>query len=115
MFDIRKKDDEYVKGGAIHNAFVDIYEGKDRVVVVADMPGVTDKTVDVTVEKETLSIVGHVEAEGEREAREYRRSFSLTDRIGREGITAAVKHGVLTLTLPLAEEAKAKKIPVTIN
>jgi len=115
MFDTRKKDDEYVKGAATHNAFVDIYEGKDKVVVVADMPGVTDKTVDVTLEKEVLSITGRVEAFEGREARQYARSFTITDRINTEGIKAGVKHGVLTLTLPFAEEAKAKKIPVSFN
>jgi HSP20 family molecular chaperone IbpA len=87
----------------------DIYETKDAVVVTADMPGVAAGSVDVTIEKNLLTIRGRVpasEPEGlgavyrEYEVGDFARTFSLSDGVDRDGITAAMKNGVLTLTLP---------------
>jgi len=102
----------------------DIYETEENVVITLDMPGVHEDTVDITLEKNILTINGnstHGTPEGhalmfaEFEAGDYERSFQLTDRIDREGIEAVYKDGVLKLTLPKAEEAKAKKISVKVE
>lgn len=101
---------------------VNIYETKDHVVLMADMPGVDEKSVDITLENDVLTIQGRSGVEApqglepayaEYSAGDYRRSFSLAaERIARDGIEASVKNGVLKVTLPKAEAAKPKKIAV---
>jgi HSP20 family molecular chaperone IbpA len=99
----------------------DIYETEEYVVVTLDMPGVSEDSIDITLEKNTLTISGnstHGAPEGytlafaEFEAGDYLRSFRITDRIDRDGIDAVLTDGVLKLTLPKAEEAKTRKIGI---
>jgi HSP20 family molecular chaperone IbpA len=100
---------------------VDIYETKEALFLIADMPGVDDKTVDVELEKNILTISGRVEdgklkdhtlVFSEYEVGDYERSFTLSDEIDREKIKATVKQGVLRLELPKAEKVKPKKIAI---
>jgi len=100
---------------------VDICETKDAIVLLADMPGVDEKSIDITLEKNVLTLLGRVEPdtyEGYRvayveyEAGDYERAFTLSDEIDRERIDASVKNGVLRLTLPKAEPVKLRKINV---
>jgi HSP20 family protein len=100
---------------------VDIYETEDALVMLADMPGVDENSVDITLEKNVLSINGYVEPEqpdsyslayGEYEVGDYQRSFTLSDEIDRDKIEAIVKNGVLRLYLPKAGPAKTRKIMV---
>jgi HSP20 family protein len=100
----------------------DIYEVGDDIHVVTDMPGVDDKSIDITLERNVLTINGYVEpdypdnyqlAYAEYDVGDYQRSFRLSDDIDREGIEATVKDGVLRLHLPKADTAKARKISVT--
>jgi len=99
----------------------DIYETGDHIVVLADMPGVDENSVNITVEKNVLTIDGNVNEEvlqnhtlsyQEYGVGDYRRAFTLSAEVDRDHITATVKDGVLRLTLPKAEPAKAKKITV---
>jgi HSP20 family protein len=100
----------------------DIYETPESIVVLADMPGVDDKSVDVTLENGVLSIYGRVGesklSEGARLAYaeydigDYQRAFTLSDEIDQAKIEAYMKNGVLRLTLPKAGPARAHKIPV---
>jgi len=100
---------------------VDIYETKDSIFLIADMPGVDENTVDVELEKNILTITGKVEDGmlkdhnlifSEYEVGDYERSFTLSDEIDREKINATVKQGVLRLELPKAEKIKPKKIAI---
>jgi HSP20 family protein len=100
---------------------VDIHETKDAIVLTADMPGVDEKSIDITLEKSVLTLSGRVEpdtyeghraAYAEYEAGDYERAFTLSDEINRDGIEASVKNGVLKLTLPKAEPVKLRKINV---
>ncbi len=100
---------------------VDIYENKDSLFLVADMPGIDEKTVDIELEKNVLTITGRVEngrikdgtlMYSEYEIGDYERVFNLSDEIDRERIVATVKNGVLRLELPKAEKAKPKKIAI---
>jgi HSP20 family molecular chaperone IbpA len=99
----------------------DIYETEDMIVVVTDMPGVDEKSVDITLEKNILTINGYVninEPEGyslawaEYEVGDYQRSFRISNEIDRDKIEATIKDGVLRLQLPKVEQAKLKKIAV---
>jgi len=99
----------------------DIYETDSSLVVLADMPGVDERSVDVTLDQNILTISGKVEyappaghhsAYSEYEVGDYERTFELSDEVDREGITASVKNGVLKLTLPKSGRAQTKKIAV---
>ena len=125
--DIHKKEAKIPEQGErtterrFYSPYVDIIERKNDIVVVADMPGVDEKTVDVTLEKNVLTIYGRVEIEIPKNYRlsraeygvgDYQRVFTLTDEVDRDKIQATVKDGVLTLILPKAETVKTRKIPV---
>lgn len=99
----------------------DIYETDENVFVIVDMPGVNGDAIDITLEKNILTINGNTnlyEPEGyslafsEYEVGDFERSFRLTDRIDHDGIEASYNDGVLRLVLPKAEEAKARKIDI---
>ena len=100
---------------------IDIYSTGDKIVLVADMPGVDEHNVDVTLEKNLLTIRGRVvnqAPEGynsvysEYRIGDYERTFSLSDEVDRDKIEAVLTNGVLRLTLTKAEVAKARKIAV---
>ncbi len=100
---------------------VDIYENGDHIVVVADIPGVSAERLNITLENNVLSIHGSVEPEqyeglnlaySEYAVGDYDRSFTISDAVDRDGISATVKDGVLRLTLPKAAKARARSIEV---
>ena len=100
---------------------VDIYETDDAIVLLTDMPGVDENSVDIMLEKNVLTVNGTVDVESpdnyslsyaEYESGDYERSFNLSNEIDREKIEATVKHGVLRLHLPKAAPAKTRKITV---
>jgi HSP20 family molecular chaperone IbpA len=99
----------------------DIYETKDALVVVTDVPGVDENSVDIVLEKGVLSIDGYVKpqevgdyclAYAEYDVGDYQRRFTLPEGIDQDKIEATVKNGILRLVLPKADVAKTKKIAV---
>lgn len=99
----------------------DIYETEEAITVVADMPGVDENSLDITLEDNVLSIDGYVEsfqpegyslAYAEYRVGDYQRAFTLSDQIDRDGIEAVVKDGVLRLHLPKITEARKRKIAI---
>lgn len=99
---------------------VDILETEKDIVLVADMPGVTEKTVTVTLDNNTLRVQGSVHdtvpahytlTQQEYEIGDFERTFSLAETIDRERIQARVRNGVLRVTLPKALP-QAKRIEV---
>jgi len=112
---------ERTRAGRIYNPDVDIIERKDDIVLIADMAGVDETSVDITVEKNVLSIYGKVEPEIPEKLRlayaeyglgDYQRVFTLSGEIDRERIQATVKNGILKLVMPKAEAVKTRKIEV---
>jgi len=100
---------------------VDILERKDEITVMADMPGVDEQTVSVSLEKNMLLIRGSVRAEipkdhtltlSEYGVGDYERSFTLSNDIDRDKIQASVKNGVLKLILPKSGLDKPRTIQV---
>jgi len=125
--EVEKKEAKLYKGAErtrakrVYTPAVDIIEKNEDIFLIADMPGVDNDSVEVTLEKDTLTIYGRVEpeipkglrlTESEYGVGDYQRTFSLSDEIDREGIEASVKNGVLRLTLPKAEAVKTRRIPV---
>lgn len=100
---------------------VNIFEERDGYVLEAEMPGVTRDSVEITLEGNELTIIGHRQdtaATGEpiyRECRlaDYRRTFELDPAIDTQKITARVEQGVLTLHLPKHEKVKPRKISIS--
>ncbi|MBM4315660.1 MAG: Hsp20/alpha crystallin family protein [Deltaproteobacteria bacterium] len=99
----------------------DIIETADSMVLYADMPGADEKSVDVTIEKNILTISAAVtpaEAEGrsmfyaEYDIGDYERAFTISDEVDRDRIDAVVRNGVLKLTLHKVPQAEARKITV---
>ena len=102
----------------------DIYETENEIIVLADIPGANEKSVDITLEKNVLSITAYIDATrsgdygiayAEYEEGDYQRSFRLSDEIDRDKIEASVSDGVLHLRLPKSKEAAARKIAVKTN
>jgi HSP20 family molecular chaperone IbpA len=100
---------------------VDIYETRDGLVVLADLPGVAKDALEVRVDNHVLTIRGHARhmVPGELTYREYElvnffRQFELSDTVDQGRITADLQCGVLTLNLPKAEEAKPRQIEVRV-
>ena len=100
---------------------VDIYETDDRLVLLADMPGVGDQGIEVSVEEDALTIIGRLDAPHSESAQEllaefraapFRRVFTLSTDLKRNAIEGKIQNGVLCLTLPKADEAKVRKIPI---
>lgn len=125
--EIQKKEAETPEGTErtrsrrIYAPSVDIIEGKDKITVTADMPGVDEQSVDITLEKNVLEIYGKVDPDIPQNHRlvlseygigDYQRTFTLSDEVDREKIEASVKNGVLRLVLPKSEKARTRKIPV---
>jgi len=100
---------------------VDIIETGDAMVIYADMPGVDDKSVEVTLEKNVLTITGTVGPQefagrsicyAEYDVGDYERAFTVSDEMDRDRIEASVKNGVLKLILYKAAQVEARKIAV---
>ncbi len=115
---------ERTRAKRVFTPAVDIVEQKDYILLFADMPGVDEKSIDITLDKDSLTIHGSVEAEthkgyslaiSEYGTGDYERTFTVSNEIDREKIIASVKDGVLRLTLPKAAVAGTRKIPVKGN
>ena len=99
----------------------DIFETEDALTVVLEMPGVDRNNIDVNVENGVLMIEGRIDFskyEGlqpvysEYNIGPFRRSFRISSRIDQDKIKAEMRDGIITLTLPKAEEAKPRRIEV---
>lgn len=99
----------------------DVFETEEALTVILEMPGVDKSNVDVNIEDGVLTIHGRLDFskyEGmqpvytEYNIGHYRRSFSLSNKINQEKIKAEMSDGVLTLSMPKAEEAKPRRIAI---
>jgi HSP20 family protein len=99
---------------------VNIFENKDGYTVEAEMPGVSKDGLEITLEGNEITIVGHRNHEAatgtslfqERGHADFRRVFELDPAIDTARIAAKMDQGVLTLSLPKSEEVKPRKISV---
>lgn len=100
---------------------MDAYRCDDRFVVELDLPGVDPSSIDLTVEKNVLSISatrqrsfkeGDEVLVAERPHGEFRRQLFLGEQLDTENIAADYENGILTLTLSVAEQAKPRKVEI---
>jgi HSP20 family protein len=115
---------EKTRAGRYFRPDVDIYESSDAIHMRADMPGVKDQDVEVTLEKGILTIDGKVVAENyhglsplytEYNVGNYFRQFELNETLDESKVSAKMKDGVLELVLPKAEAAKPRRIEVKVG
>ena len=108
--------------GSRFSPSLEVKETKDALVVTADLPGVEQKDLEVSFEKNQLTIEGHRESEEnedgvaycacERSYGHFHRTVTLPDGVETEGVKGELKNGVLTLRMPKKPEILPKRIPV---
>ena len=106
---------------------VDLVAYEDRVELVADLPGLCEKDIDVQFEDGRLTLRGERRTESaeeeaggrvlrrERSLARFARSFTLGENVDVDGIEATMKDGVLRISIPKSERARPRQIQVTVN
>jgi HSP20 family protein len=101
---------------------LDLYQDNDNLVAVVELPGMRKEDIEISLHDGTLSIAGErksASSNGEKAERSeryvgsFRRSMSLPARVDANKVNATYHDGILTVTLPKAEEAKPKRINVS--
>jgi HSP20 family protein len=119
--EVKKAVGEGTRPGPVFVPAVDILENVNDITILADMPGVESKNVDIDLRDNQLTMIGRVEPiEKEKEVSlykefnwgDYLRQFTLSNVIDQAKITAKMDNGVLKLVLPKVEKAKPQKIKV---
>ena len=120
----RRQDDGLMSSGTWLPP-VDIYQnGEHEVVLKVELPDMTREAIDITVEKGSLTIKGEKKFSNdvkedqfhriERHYGAFSRSFTLPETVDAGKVTADYKNGVLTVRLPLREEAKPRQIKIDV-
>ncbi|HEU0274136.1 MAG TPA: Hsp20/alpha crystallin family protein [Candidatus Udaeobacter sp.] len=102
---------------------LDLYQTNDNVIAVVELPGMRKEDIEISLHDGTLTISGERNRENasndekaertERYIGRFRRSIALPTRVDANKVTAVYKDGILTVTLPKAEEVKPKQIEVS--
>jgi HSP20 family molecular chaperone IbpA len=112
---------EPTRSRKVYIPFTDIIDCGEEILVIADVPGVDEKAVEVTLDKNQLTIYAAPPIEkiekyslsyGEYVVGDFERKFVVSEEIERDQINAHVKNGVLTVHLPKAGPSKSRKIEV---
>src|SRR6266700_1053427 len=100
---------------------LDLYQDKDNIVAVVELPGMRKEDIEISLHDGTLTISGERKSQTsnrekaertERYIGRFRRSITLPTRVDANKIGATYRDGIVTVTLPKAEEAKPKQIEV---
>jgi HSP20 family protein len=102
---------------------LDLYQSNDNVIAVVELPGMRKEDIEISLHDGTLTISGERKRENssngdkaertERYVGTFRRSIALPTRVDAGKVSATYRDGILTVTLPKAEEAKPKQIQVS--
>jgi HSP20 family molecular chaperone IbpA len=115
------KSQEHTRPGRYYVPDVNIYEFGESLKLWADMPGVKEKDINVTLKDGVLTIVGQVGTEmyaglrpmyTEYNVGNYHREFALNEDVDESKIKATLRNGVLEVELPKKEKAKPRQIEV---
>ena len=108
---------EHTRDARLYAPRVDIYETKDAIHLIADIPGANENSIEINLEKSELTIFAEVSAEkpqdysltyAEYGIGNFRRKFALSSEIDQANIVAEVKDGVLKLLLPKSKKTSTK-------
>lgn len=103
---------------------LDLYHNNDNVVAVIELPGMRKEDIEISLHDGTLTVAGerkHASGNGETAERseryvgKFRRSITLPTRVDASKVQASYRDGILTVTLPKAEEAKPKQIQINAD
>jgi HSP20 family protein len=103
---------------------MDAYRQGDNFVVHFDVPGVERSSIELTVEKNVLTVSAQRQWQptedqqivaSERPQGSFSRQLFLGEGLDADGVQASYDQGVLTLTIPVAEQAKPRKVAITIG
>jgi len=103
---------------------LDLCQNNDNVIAVVELPGMSKEEIEISLHDGALMISGERKSEtatgdkaerSERYVGAFRRSITLPTRVDSGKVTASYKDGILTVTLPKAEEAKPKQIQVNVE
>lgn len=112
---------EGTRPGPVFRPDIDILERSDGYVIYADLPGVDDRSVDVRLERGTLTLdaqlatlpeEGWTPIHAEYRLGSYHREFRISEDIDASGVSATMSNGVLELHLPKSAERQPRAIPV---
>jgi HSP20 family protein len=92
---------------------VDLYADKDNTYIRAELPGIARDAIDLELAEGHLTI-RTTRKQGEENV-ELSRTIALPDSVQADKVTAAYENGVLTVTVPKQEQAKSRKIDITVN
>jgi HSP20 family protein len=107
--------------GRYHIPYADIYETDEALAVVLEMPSVEKKDLSIALENDVLRVDGRIDFSKYRDMEPvyteynigpYARSFTLSNKVDQDKISANLEDGVLTLTLPKAKHAQPRKIAI---
>ena len=103
---------------------LDLYQTNDDVVAVVELPGMRKEDIEISLHDGTLTVSGERKSESvegekaertERVTGKFRRSITLPARVETDKVNATYKDGILTVTLPKAEDAKPKQIQINVK
>ena len=103
---------------------LDLYQNNDNLIAVVELPGMRKEDIEISLHDGMLTIGGERKSETregdkaertERYIGKFRRSITLPTRVDANKVRATYKDGILTITLPKAEEAKPKQIQVNVS
>ncbi len=103
---------------------IDIYESNEGLVLIADLPGVSVKTLELQVQNNKLTLLGRVTKKMPADARlvhkeyeegDFLRSFILSEDVDHERVTARLNDGVLEVVLPRAPKSTPRRIEVSTD
>lgn len=113
--------EERTEAGRFYSPYTDIHETADAVIVTMEVPGVGKSAIEIGLDKSVLTVTGNIESKkyeglkpiySEYNVGNFVRSFTLSTKIDSDAISASVADGVLTVRLPKAAEAVAKRIAI---
>lgn len=116
------------ENGALTSSWVpatDVFEDKDTVKIVAEVPGVRPEDVKISLENNLLTIRGEKRQQAEEKTERvhryertygsFERAYSLPTTVDPDKIAASYTNGLLTVTIPKAERARPREIPVKVG
>jgi HSP20 family protein len=121
QLEVLERNKDTNRNRSLFSPLADIIETDEKYLIVADIPGCSEKDVNITLEKNVLTIHGVNTSEmpekktlilSEYGMGNYYRSFVISDKIDQEKIVASVKNGVLHLILPKSGPAKTQNITI---
>jgi HSP20 family protein len=103
---------------------LDLYQNSDNVIAMLELPGMRKEDVEISLHDGMLNVAGERKTEtpkgetaerSERYVGKFRRTIPLSARVDANKVSATYKDGILTVTMPKAEEAKPKRIQVNVS